>query len=245
MNVGLQQVLDESALSRAQIAKRAGLHRATVYRAADGSNDLRIDTLEELALACGMEVAFSYRPASVPAAADAGRVMLDADSLDPTSAEVLTWIERLRRYAGEDPLRIAEEAGRYSSLLHRQGAVYMVGDFTPERLASAGYATGKNWALSGAVALEAMEAELPAEVVSVMWVSDPLAVSQLLSDSGRVARRGASSANLILATPTFTTLTGMVPLDGLRLVAPVQAVIDCAGLEGPTRDAAFDVARSW
>ncbi|MGO3146516.1 MAG: helix-turn-helix domain-containing protein [Leucobacter sp.] len=244
MNAQLSGVIGSAHRSRAEIAQRAGIHRSTMYRVLEGSTDVRVDTLHELALACGFQLELRYRPVSDPIAADAGRTMLDAHVLAVNDPEILAWIERLERYAGEQPVEIAAEAGAASSLLHREDAIGMVGDFSIDRLASAGHAMSGDWALSGAASLEALGAEECAGGTVVLWVQDPTHAYQLLSDTGRRTPE-LDGSDLIICAPGKLTLLGSVDLEGIHLVAPTQAIIDNLGL-GPTqREIARKIAQDW
>lgn len=105
------------------------------------------------------------------------------------------------------------------------------GTLTPDRLASAGYSSEGPWALSGAVALDAMGGA--PHGVMVMWSSDPKRISQLLADSAQ--RDSLGECELVIAQPGRYTLSGSVNVGGVHLVSPTQAIIDNLGLREQQR----------
>lgn len=248
MDTHIRDISSRSSLSRTAVARRSGVHRSTLYRALDGSSDIRLETLEEIALAYGLQAQLSYVPLSDPVAADAARVLLEGDHGDTITPDLDAWMQRLQRYAGEQasPVDLALEAARASTLLERRGALGMRGDFTVDRLASAGYATGEVWALSGSAALEALDGGDPDDTpVNILWTSQPQKAMQLLADSGRPAPRGLGSADLIIAEPSDIMFRGLNTIEGISLVSPVQAIIDNLGLHDQQRDRAISIARAW
>ncbi|MFV0433865.1 MAG: hypothetical protein ACK5LO_07805 [Leucobacter sp.] len=244
MRVGFSEVVERSGLRKSAIAERAGVTRATLYRAISETADMRLDTVEEIALACGLQPVLAFEPLSALAAADAGRVLLEGLEVAGDQA-VQAWVNRLNRWAGEDPLRIAVEAGRASTLLYRRGAIGMRGDISIDRLASAGYASGEEWALSGSAALEAMSGEPEEEPVTVFWTPAPRRVCQLLSDTLRIESHGLPASQLIICEPSVLTLVGASSIGGINLVSPVQAIIDCTGLHDRQRERAVSIAGEW
>lgn len=247
MDSGLADALRGSGRTRSEIARRAGVNRSTTYRATEGTVDVRLDTLEELALASGLEPVITYRPLSDPAAADAGRALIEGESgeLHPASAD---WVARLERFAEPATLgNIAAEAGQASSLLHRAGALGVSGQFTAATLDACGAVAGGEWALSGASALVALGSELApgtAGLVEILWTPDPSrALQHLVSLGGSVAQ--LADASVILCAPSELTLTGNASRGGVRIVAPAQAIIDNLGLQDAQRTEAARLVASW
>lgn len=241
----VSEILQLASLTRSEIARRSGVHRSTLYRPKNDGSDHRLSTVREIALACGFDVDISLRPTCDPAASDAGRLMLDTEVPGVDDPTVLEWISRLDRYAGDDPLRVAQEAGKASSLLPRtHGVTFMVGQFTADRLASAGYASNQVWALSGTPVLESFTGEGDTDPLAIIWCQNPRPISQLLADTGQTVSN-PTKASLVIATAGILTLTGCVDLDGIRMVSPVQGIIDCMGLRERDRVAATEIAREW
>ena len=161
------------------------------------------------------------------------------------SEGISDWMKRIERFVGDgDAHDLLEEAGRASSLLSREDAMRMRGTFSPDRLASAGYATGDDWALSGVDSLEALGVPVSAEGIHVLWTSQPKHAVQLLLDTGSVASTD-HDVDLIICKPSVLTLRGVIELDGIRLVSPVQGMIDCMGLREYERDLARTATEGW
>lgn len=235
-----------STITRSEWARRAGVPRSTLYRALEGSVDVRLGTLQELAYAAGFEIDMSFRPTSDPDASDAARVLLgDTEATHVTSQGVASWIERIERFVGDGVIGdVFTEAGRASSLLFRDDAIGMRGRFSPDRLASCGYATGRDWALSGVDSLEAMGVPVSIGGIHVLWTSQPKHAVQLLLDTGSVATH-EHEVDLIICNPSALTLHGAVELEGIRMVSPVQGMIDCMGLREYERNLARSVVEGW
>lgn len=240
MDSGLTRALRGTGRTRSEIARRAGVNRSTMYRAVEGTVDVRLGTLEELALASGLEPVITYRPLSDPDAADAGRMLIEGESgpgeLPPATA---AWVARLERFAQPATLgSLAAEAGQASSLLHRVGAVGVIGQFTAATLDACGAAAGGEWALSGAAALVALGSELSPDtepLVEILWTPDPgRAAQHLVALGGSVVERLAE-ASVILCQPSELTLVGSATRAGVRVVAPAQAMIDNLGLHDAQR----------
>lgn len=246
MELQVAEMIGASARSRAEVSRRAGVHRSTVYRMLEGSTDIRLETLQEIAYACGFEIEMSFRPTSDPAAADAGRLLLDGtlQGVADVSAEIAAWMDRLQRFSGDEPIEVAAESGVAASLLHRDGAIGMRGEFSVDRLASAGHAMGTAWALSGTFALEALGGEHDDQPTNVLWVQDPIHAFQLLADTG-TRESQLARAELIICAPGELTLEGRTDLDGIQFVAPTQAIIDSMGLKPAQRVAARHIAQGW
>lgn len=248
MDSGLSEVFLRAGRTRSEIARRAGVNRSTMYRASEGTVDVRLDTLTELALASGVEPIITYRPLSDPAAADAGRVLMEgAAELGEMPAATAAWVARIERFAQPATLgSIAAEAGLAASLLHRADALGVSGTFTAAVLDACGAVAGGEWALSGAAALAALgadAAELSA-AVQILWTPDPgRALQHLVGLGGTVANPAAAS--VILCAPGELTLQGSASRDGVRVVAPAQAIIDNLGLVDPQRSAAARLVASW
>lgn len=247
MDSGLADALRGSGRTRSEIARRAGVNRSTTYRATEGTVDVRLDTLKELALASGLEPVITYRPLSDPAAADAGRSLIEGESgeLHRASAD---WVARLERFAEPATLgNIAAEAAQASSLLHRVGALGVTGQFTAATLDACGAVAGGEWALSGASALVALGSDLApgtAGLVEILWTPDPSrALQHLVSLGGSVAQ--LADASVILCNPSELTLAGSASRGGVRIVAPAQAIIDNLGLHDVQRTEAARLVASW
>lgn len=245
MDTDLAQLIARTEVSRSEIARRAGVPRSTLYRALEGNSGVRLGTLRELACAAGFQLELHYTPTSSPDAADAARMLLGEGEGAQLTQGVEEWAERLQRYVGNGTVvDLLEEAGSASSLLKREAAIRMRGVFSADRLASAGYATGKDWALSGVDALEALGVEVGNDGIHVFWSEDPQHAKQLLLDTGRISK-AAEDVDLIICEPSVLTFADSREFEGIRLVSPTQAIIDCMGLRDIEQALAREVMRGW
>lgn len=239
------QARELAGLSQSALAKRSGVSRSTQFRIESGAVDPGLGTVRELALACGFELRLDLAPLSDPHAANAARAMLDHSfDLEVTPA-IREWIERLERWVPDkDPIAIVREAGTSSSLHRRDGAVHLAGSVDELKLASAGEFSRAQWAVSGTGVLQRMaEAnDGPVTGVHVVYTADKHRYLRLLDNMTPVRHERAA---LIVADYT-EGLDQDAWLDGrIRMVAPIQALIDGFGLGGELASAAERIARSW
>jgi transcriptional regulator with XRE-family HTH domain len=224
----------------ADLAARAGVSRPTLYRLLSGAVP-RVDDLQELAIAAGVELEITLRPMSDPLAAVAGRSLLGDEAVRPWAAGSELWRERIERFtagrgSGPRDIAIIDEAGRASAPSERDGAVHLRGEHrNVDRLVSAGRASHQRWTLSGWASLDALG--IDSEAPTIMWVEDARRVGQLLGDSFRSAGRG--DADLLVITAHPSVFAGASAVEDVHLVAPLQAYLDATGLGGDARDRAL------
>ncbi|GAA3884057.1 hypothetical protein GCM10022381_27810 [Leifsonia kafniensis] len=256
----IDQIIEGSGLSKSALAARSGLARSTQYRIRDGLVDPTMGSVRELALAAGFELVLSLAPLSDPDAARAARVMLDprfeaSYMLSGGSKQVDAWVERLRRWVPNgDPVDIVWQAGQSSSLVHRPGAVFLRGHVTELKLASAGDFSGQDWLLSGAAVIDRIGApdddgalyggDLPGTSAGpyVVYSADTHRFARLLDNMDEVR---PEKANVIIAERTDDAGVDSWEDGKIRLVAPIQGLIDACGIGGPLGQAAERIARSW
>jgi len=265
----VDQILEGSGLTKSALATRSGLARSTPYRIRDGLVDPAIGTVRELALAAGLELVLSLAPLSDPDAARAARVMLEplyeASYLLTTAAseeatKVDAWVERLRRWVPDgNPVDIVWQAGQSASLLHRPGTVFLRGHVTELKLASAGDFSGQEWFLSGAAvidrigepnddgamrgdALRRSDGSNTSAGPYIVHTADTHRFVRLL-DNLEVVR--PSKANLIIAEYTAGVGVDSWEDGKIKLVAPIQSLLDAFGIGGALEAAAERIARSW
>lgn len=237
--IGLRALRD---ISDVDLARLSGVSRSTLNRIERGTVQPTLRSLREIAIAAGLDVEVSYRPLSDPAAARAARHILD-ETFAAMPDHDRAWIARLGRIAGDDPVAIVETAGIAASLLHRPGVIGITEPLSPLRLASAGDAAGGRWAISGASALNLI-ANGP-EVISgpeVLYVDDVERAWRLLEAPPRSHPDGAA---VILAPYGDEHSIDVWMSERLRLVAPVQLLLDGVGLSGDIAELALTTARSW
>lgn len=240
----VSRVLERSGLTAAELARRSGLSRSTQFRIDTGRTDPRLETLRELAIAGGLDIRVELRQLSDPDAARAARSLLEQDYDASLGPAVEKWMSRLRRLAGDDPVQTVLVAGNSSSLLHREGAVPLAGSADDLKLAAAGANSGAAWILSGRGALARFGAadDLLAGVPRVIYAEDAHRVLRSLS---HLEPTRAERADVIVAPFTVDLLRDELVEGALRFVAPIQALIDGAGLGGASADVAETIARSW
>lgn len=113
--MNITELLTKPPIARSELARRAGVSRNTEWSIRRDQNRARLDTLREIALACGYDVEVTLRRAYDAVAVAAARNMLgdlDLRELAQISADLLgghadwttvsDWSERLRRYSVSD-----------------------------------------------------------------------------------------------------------------------------------------------
>lgn len=244
----LKAFLNETNTAPAELARKAGVSRNTEWSLRRDPSRAKLTTLRELALACGLDIKIGTTVASDPYAAAAARVMvgdLPADNVEDQT-RLKEWITRLERWAPDAaPLHLTEMAADVSAPQNRSGATFLIGRHDADRLASAGFASGDPWVLSGAAALDALDVEpISKTAPTVLWTAAPDVVTGMLLGTHR-RTKVASAANVIVAPLHQTVLEGSADLGGLALVSPVQAVIDSLGIGGELGVAAHNIAGGW
>lgn len=248
----VDQIVRESGLTKASLSARSGIARSTLWRIRDGVVDPTVGSLKELALSAGLELELALTPLSDPNAARAARVMLDAlfaASFELTGPDpaVESWIERLQRWVPSgDPVELCETAGQSSSLLNRRGAIFLRGRVTELKLASAGEFSKKDWFLSGAAVIDrigVLRTGTPDIAMPyVVYAENPLRFERLLDNMDRTR---PDKATLIIVERTDGIGIDSWNDHKIKLVAPIQGLIDAFGIGGPIGDAAEYIARSW
>ncbi|MGH3303436.1 MAG: helix-turn-helix domain-containing protein [Streptosporangiaceae bacterium] len=233
-----------SQLSASVVARRAGVSGSTLHRVLNDQVDPSIGTLREIAVACGVGLTLDTGPLADAAAAAAARVILE-DGYSPSLPDADLWVERLGRQVGYDPVQIVEAAGRASSPLLRAGSRLLAGPVEVGRVASAGEASGGQWALSGLAGfrLPGLWERLPAP--TILWCEDVRHVEQLLADADlpRVTRPQRTSLAIVEADSAL--FTNSFEKDRVRYVAPIQILLDGFAIGGVVADIARREAQSW
>jgi transcriptional regulator with XRE-family HTH domain len=245
MEHALDALRGAQPMADVDLARRSGVSRSTMHRIGSGQASPTLRTLREIAIAVGFDIDLRFVPLSDRAAARAARLLLDDAFVDSqASAEDREWMLRLRRLAGDDPISTLTEAASASSLLHRTGTIGVAKRHESLRLASAGDATKSDWALSGSAALAHMAS--PGDHVSdapdILYVEDVNLAWRLMESPDRTS---AASAKLIIAPCRPEHDIDAWTVGRMRLVAPIQVLLDSIGLGGELAGDALQIARSW
>jgi transcriptional regulator with XRE-family HTH domain len=242
----VQEMLASSGLTASGVARRAGVSGSTLHRIVNDQVDPSFGTLREVAIACGLHLSLATSPLSDRLAASAARSMLEEDYEPPDGPEVGDWRKRLLRLAGGgDPVEIVKVAARASSPLQRFGNVLYSGQVSLARLASAGDASGKRWAVSGAAGLYLPADGDVAPAVTILWCEDVRAVDHLLVGSGLRPIRRADRATVAVAAAEPELFAGSFTHGMVRYVAPIQIILDCTSQAGPVADDAIEEVALW
>lgn len=244
----LTAFLNETTIAPTELARMAGVSRNTEWSLRRDPSRAKLRTLRELALACGLDIKIDTVAASDPYASAAARVMvgdLPAESVDDQE-QLSEWVARLERWGPDAaPLQLTEMAASVSAPQNRSGAVFLIGRHDPDRLTSAALASAEPWALSGAPALDSLDVEpIPSTSPAVLWTAVPDVVTGMLLSTHRKTTV-ASAANVIVVPLHQAVLIGGASLGGVKLVSPVQAVIDSLGVGGELGVAAHNIAGRW
>jgi len=238
--------LEASGLNAAAAARRAGVSASTLHRVLNGLADPSVGTLREIALACGIEMTLAARPLSDPRASAAARAMLEAGYEPSADSEITAWQERLTRMAESDsPVDIVKAAAAASSPLHRRGAVLLSGELALARIASAGDAARKRWAISGAAGLYLPPPSAVAPAVTILWCEDVRTVIQLLAETELRQTHRPDRAALAVIAGEPELFSGSFTEGIVRYAAPIQIILDCLSQTGAVADDALREAVSW
>jgi hypothetical protein len=217
-----------------------------VHRILNDAVDPAIGTLREIALACGIDIDLAARPLSDPRAAAAARTMLERGYIPPGDPEVDMWRERLMRMAGRGgPVEIVKAAAASSSPLHRARAVLFSGEVALARVASAGDASKKRWAISGAAGLYLPPPSSAAPAVTVLWCEDVRTVTHLLAEADLRQTHHLDRVVLAVVAGEPELFAGSFAEGIVRYAAPIQIIIDCLAQSGAVADDALEEAMSW
>ncbi|GAA1061972.1 hypothetical protein [Agromyces bracchium] len=214
MALTLATLLESPPLPRYELAQRAGISRNTEWSIRDDQSRARLETLRELALACGYDIDVVLRAAYEPAAAAAARQMLgDLDvtnddrerlfsvlgiDLDAELAALPKWSERLQRYA---------DAGTTSTMTGRKRHAPVDGLRVREPLA---------------VAVEAAHLAAPQHAPGALMLSGRNDLDRLMSAAMAASELYRNAAD---AAPRFRhqwAFSGWPALEALGAVHPVS-----------------------
>lgn len=241
-----ERIREAGQITASRLTARSGVSRMTQRRIDTGESEATLHTIRELAIAAGLDLAVNLVPLSDPDAAAGARSILDDTVTDADLTDsAITWATRLRRFAGQDldPIDVVTEAGRATAPLQRVGAILLRGDWDDLKLASAATAARGTWVISGDPVLRRIASRDTGQVgAAIVYADDPTAVARYLTHL-RPAR--PATANVAILPMAGILLVDSWEDGPLRLVAPVQAIIDSIGLGGVAADVALNIAKSW
>lgn len=243
-------------IERKDVARLAGVARSTLHRVETGAVSPSLDTLREIAAACGLALDLTTRPLSDPAAAEAARLALEDGYVPTDPAAAALWTERLARATGTepDPIDLLLAAAQAADLTWRPEAWHLSGSVPPGRVVSAAdgatYSAqarrnlrpdepGGRWALSGAPALGTPSGPV------ILWTENPEVAGRLLAEDPRLRPApGGVPGDVIVARAHDGIWHDVWTEDRWPMVAPIQMLLDCLPLPA-LREAALTEARSW
>jgi transcriptional regulator with XRE-family HTH domain len=238
--------LESSGLTPAAAARRAGVSGSTMHRILNDLVDPSVKTLDEIALACGIQLDLKARPLSDPRAAAAARALLEQGYEPPSDSGVAAWRERLpRMVTSSGPVGIVKAAAVASRPLHRPGAVLLRGEVTLARVASAGDASKGHWAVSGAAGLYLPPSDAAVPAVTILWCQDVRTVTHLLAETElRQVQRPERAVLAVIAAESELFASSFT--EGIiRYAAPIQIILDCIAQGGVLAHDATEEAMSW
>ncbi len=242
----VREWLGSARLSPAAAARRAGVSPSTMHRILNALVDPSVGTLNEIALACGIQFGMVARPLSDSQAAAAARVLLEESYDPPPEPGVAAWQQRLQRMAaGSSPVDIVQAAAAASRPLHRSGAVLFQGEVPLARVASAGDASQGRWAISGAAGLYLPSPSTSAPAATILWCENVRTVVHLLAETElqQTQRQDRTVLAVIAAEPEL--FSGSFADGIIDYAAPIQIILDCLSQSGAVADNAVQEARSW
>lgn len=207
-------------------AREAGIARSTLNRIATGKTQPSLESLREIALTLGFDVALSFQEAADPGAAQAARFLLDShvDYADEA------WLARFERWKLEGS-QLLQRAGELSNPPGQKGTQFfgwepIVNISLVAAAAAAG--AGSEWALSGRAAENFwLGTDKPGP--TILWTTEPDQCCELLE---RTLPRTDSlePAGVLVAKATGTELVDRASDGQLFYAAPIQTVLDLYGL---------------
>lgn len=229
----VREILDSTGQTVRDVAVNSGVPKSTLYRYLAGEADPSWTVVHEIAMACNLTLQIALQPLSDPRAAQAAKYLLGAFT-DAPNDEVMQWVERLKRRAPANDFEIIAQAGQASNPLHREGAHFFRGNVNSLTIASAGDITGKDWALSGAPVLDALNKE-SSNLPTLLWAEDAAGAAQALSKSCLPLPR-FDGANVLVLPAIHNELDGATELSGVRIVSVLQGLLDVVDLSEEARE---------
>lgn len=219
----VRDLLDTAQLSVLDAAVYSGIPKSNIYRYLSDEAEPTLSVLQELARACNVSLELAFRHLSDPNAALAAKYVLGVIEGEP-SPEVQAWVERINRRQPQTEYEVIHIAGVAAAPSFRDGAHYFRGDIRTLTVASAGDFTGKDWALSGAPVLEALD-EAGVTIPVLLWADDADRAAHAL-DRSATRLPEPDGANILVVPARHGELDRAQVLAGIRIVSVLQGVLD-------------------
>jgi transcriptional regulator with XRE-family HTH domain len=246
LSAAVREWLGSSRLSPAAAARRAGVSPSTMHRVLNDLVDPSVGTLNEIALACGVQLDVVARPLSDRRAAAAACALLEEGYEPPPEPGVGAWQKRLQRMAASSgPVDIVRAAAVASSPLRRSRAVLFQGEIALARVASAGDPSKGRWAISGAAGLYLPSPRASAPAVTILWCQDVRIVVHLLAETELQQAQRQDRTVLAVIAAESELFSGSFANGIIRYAAPIQIILDCISQGGAVADDAVEEAMSW
>ena len=241
----VREWMEGAGINASTAARRAGVSASTLHRILAEQVDPSIGTLREIAIGCGVDLSLSSRIMSDWRAAATARSLLEQGFV-AGEYDIADWESRLTRLAGGDhPIEIVSAAAQASAPLHRNGAAWFTGAMTVGTVASAGDASGGQWALSGAAGLYLPDLGEPTPAITILWCDDTRSVSQLLAASTVRMTERVDRTTLAVVHGEAELFAGSFTKGLVHYAAPIQIIIDCLSLGGDVAKDAREEALTW
>ena len=228
----VRDILDSAQLSVLEVAEYSGVPKSNIYRYLKGDAEPTLSVLQEIALAAGVDLGVVVRTLSDGDASEAVKIILGVSS-EVTSDGVQEWVERITRRKPASGWDVLDIGGQASNVLHRAGAHYFRGNLSVLTIASAGDFTDKQWALSGAPALEALGLERT-DAPTILWAVDAEGAARALKKSATPLPQ-PDGANIVVVHAIHKELEEVTVREGIRLVSVLQGLIDVISLHSTTK----------
>ena len=249
MRSQIEKSRSQAGLTKAELARLAGVSASTVGRVEAGKMIPTVEMFDKLLAAAGARQPVTVEQLSDPAAISAVRALLDPATDLAKNVRVSTWLDRFRLLgwaAGDEPTiaarELAERAAQFARLVRRPGIRFFARD---ERrwveYADALNRSGVKWAATGVQAANRLG-------VTGDTVWPVFYVSELESASDYLQLNEFRAPGLQVSLIPFDGMSEVGSYEddlGLWWAAPLQVLMDCYSGNGRMPDVADSLAELW
>ena len=259
MEIGLARLVAEciesSGRKPAEIAQRAAVSNSTISRIVNGRVSPSMETIAEIFAACGQQLVLDAEAPRDPRAAAAARLQLDPSYRSTTitrsgeqyeeAQDLSAWVARLDRWSAGDRVALVKAAADHSGVLRRSGSLFLRGDISMGRIASAGVSLERSWAVSGRAGLDFPGFTHRVPAITVLWCEDVRRMGQLLTGKGIESASAPHRSMVVVAQAEPELFAGTFEHDQITYASPTQIAIDCISVGGSTGDLALQEISTW